>query len=59
MVKNFGTDQKEIKTSKNKKKNRRKKGQQKFSSLKEASEPNKEVVVNIFAGFCSFDNEQS
>ncbi|XP_057435652.1 SKP1-like protein 21 [Lotus japonicus] len=37
-------DQKEIKTSKNKKKNRRKKGQQKFSSLKEASEPNKKEV---------------
>lgn len=43
---NFVTDSKEIKTSKNKKKNRRKKEQQK-NSLKEVSELNKKVVVNV------------
>jgi len=46
-VKNFVTDPKGVKTSKNKKKNRRKKEQQKNSSLKEASELNKKVVLNV------------
>ncbi|KAL9303974.1 hypothetical protein ACSQ67_021237 [Phaseolus vulgaris] len=40
-------DPKGVKTSKNKKKNRRKKEQQKNSSLKEASELNKKVVLNV------------
>lgn len=51
-MKNFVTDPKGIKTSKNKKKNRRKKDQQKNSSLKEASVPEKKVVVNVL--FCCF-----